>query len=140
MTLVVLLLFAAAAQPPADELASIEKRFYEDWKAKKLDGFQKNLASDAIAWGEFGAFSKQQQLDFQRQAEANCDVKSFNLSGFEAKPVAKDVVILMYRVEQDATCGGGKVDSPLRNATVYVKRKGQWQVVFRATHAWKEMK
>ena len=64
--------FAAPKPNLGDQLAAIERQFYEDWKNKSLDAFQKNLADDAIAWGSYGAFDKATQLNMQRQAEAGC--------------------------------------------------------------------
>lgn len=137
MTLVLIALLAAS---PAltTQLAGLERQLYEDWKAKRLDAFERNLADDAVALGEYGAFDKSTQLRFQKGA-SNCDVKDFTLSEIEVKDIAPDVELLIYRVDQNAECGVTSVPTPLRNATLYVKRKGQWKVVVRTSNPLKKL-
>jgi len=129
----------AAEQDLTGRIAVLEKQFYEDWKSKSLAAFENNLAPDAIAWGEYGVFDKKQQLDMQKGAEAHCEVRGFSLTNFGIRRVAKDTVILTYRVDQNALCGGQPVPTPLTNVSVYVKRQGKWLNVFRAGLPAKEL-
>jgi hypothetical protein len=41
--------------------------------------------------------------------------------------IAKDTAALIYRAEQDTTCGGVKVPSPVWATSVFVRRDGRWQ-------------
>jgi len=131
------LLLAASAAFAAEDLVKtlgfLETQLFIDWQKKRLDSFQNNIADDAVAWSGYGVIDKKTQLDFQKRAEDNCTVRSFELYDLRVLTPEKSTAILVYNVRQDATCGGRPVPSPLTNATTYVKRKGKWQVVFRAS-------
>ncbi len=131
--------WANRAQDVLAQVGGLEKQFYEDWKSKSLAAFQNNLAPDAIAWGEYGVFDKKQQIEMQKGAEAHCEVRGFSLTNFVTRRIAKDTVILTYRVDQSALCGGQAVPTPLTNVSVYVKRQGKWLNVFRAGLPMKEL-
>jgi hypothetical protein len=130
---------AGAAPDLTGQIGALEWQFYEDWKGKSLAAFEKNLAPDSIAWGEYGAFDKKQQIEMQKGAEAHCEVRGFSLTNLATRRIAKDTVVLTYRVDQDALCGGHAVPTPLTNASVYVRRQGRWLNVFRAGLPVKEL-
>ncbi len=117
----------------AVDLEALERRFYEDWKNKRLTAVEQNLSSDSIAWGEWGIFSKQQQVESQRRSNAVCEVRSYRFSEIKTIPVNKGAILFTYRLEQDAQCGGGAAPSPIRISTLYVKRNGKWQAIYRAS-------
>ena len=136
VTLLASIGFLSAAQKPTaslqDELAGYERHFFEAWQQKSLKPFEEQIAADGIAWGEFGLFDKATQLSNQKSAEANCEVRSFKLSGFRVVQVSKDAAFIFYTADQDALCGGQPVPTPMSNCSLYVKRKGRWQNVYRS--------
>lgn len=128
--------FVCFAQKPTpalqDELSGYERHFFEAWQQKSLKPFEDQIAPDGVAWGEFGMFDKATQLNNQKSAEANCEVRNFKLRDFRVVQVAKDAAFIFYTADQDALCGGQPVPTPMSNCSLYVKRKGHWLNVYRS--------
>src|SRR5258708_38531081 len=115
----------------AVDLEALERRFYEDWKNKRLTAVEQNLSSDSIAWGEWGIFSKQQQVESQRRSNAVCEVRSYRFSEIKTIPVNKGAILFTYRLEQDPPSGGGPAASALPLTTPYVKPNRKLQAIYR---------
>jgi hypothetical protein len=115
------------------ELLSIEQQIYDGWKAKSLRPVEEHLAPDALAFSQWGLFDRAAQVEQQKGANERCDVKSVRLHDAELHRVSADVVFLIYLVDQDAACGGGKAPSPIRNGTLYARRGGKWKIVLRTS-------
>ena len=129
-------LFAAALSLSAglqEDLLTLERQFFTAWQSRSLDAIEKNIASEGVSWSEFGIFGKAGQLSNQKAANANCTVHSFSFSDVRMIRVSRDSVMLLYTVAQDASCGASKAPSPVANSSLWVKRRGHWQNVYRAS-------
>lgn len=132
---------ATTAAPPAKApddvllapLLAIEMQLFDGWKAKSLEPFEKNLAADALIFSGSGVFDRATQLEQQKGANARCTVSKITLLDPEARWLAPDAALLLYVLEQQATCGGSVVPSPLRNATLFARRGGRWWIVLRTS-------
>lgn len=127
-----LLLSLLAANPLHEQLLQMETQIYTAWQNRSASAIESNLASDALAWGEYGIFDKATQIDLQKRANAACKVASFRLRDVRLLEATPDSAILIYTVDQDAECGGAKVPTPISNSTLYVRRSVVWKVLFRA--------
>ena len=124
---------AGAAEDLVKTLGMMENQFFVDWQKKRLESFRVNIGEDGLAWSGYGVFDKKTQIELQTAAEASCVVTGFELSDLRVSRPDKNTAIIIYNVRQEAACGGALVPSPLTNASVYIKRKGKWVNVFRAS-------
>jgi hypothetical protein len=140
-----LLLGSTAAQTPhpkndagndsrkiEQELVRTETGFFEAWKTKNLAYFREHMSENGVFWGEYGTFSRDQQIAEQQASAKACTVDGYGLSDFGALPLAAGVYLLTYKAEQDATCNGEKVPVHMNGSSVYVLRAGRWQAIYRA--------
>ncbi len=129
----------APSAPPAKDdpllapLLAIQMQLFDGWKAKSLEPFEKNLAEDALVFSASGVFDRATQLEQQKGANARCTVSKVTMLDPEVRRLAPDTALLLYVLEQQATCGGGPIPSPLRIATLYVRRAGRWVIVLRTS-------
>jgi hypothetical protein len=114
------------------ELVRTETGFFEAWKTKDQAYFHDHIAANGIFWGEYGTFSRDQQLEEQRASAKSCTVDGYSLSDFGVLPLATGAYLLTYKADQSATCGGEKVPVHMNGSSVYIFKDGRWQAVYRA--------
>jgi hypothetical protein len=114
------------------ELIRTETGFFEAWKTKDETYFRNHIPANGVFWGEYGTFSRQQQLDEQKASAKVCTVDGYSLSDFGMLPLADGAYLLTYKADQYATCGGEKVPVHMNGSSVYVFREGRWQAIYRA--------
>ena len=114
------------------ELIHIETGFFEAWKTKDEAYFRSHIPTNGVFWGEYGTFSRQQQLDEQKAAAKVCTVDGYSLSDFGVLPLTDGAYLLTYKADQYAMCGGEKVPVHMNGSSVYVFREGRWQAIYRA--------
>lgn len=143
--LLALLLATAAAQTPnkkaehpsdprnvEQELVRTETGFFEAWKTKDVAYLREHMTENGVFWGEYGTFSRDQQLAEQQASTKACTVEGYGLSDFGALPLATGVYLLTYKAEQYATCGGEKVPVHTNGSSVYVLKAGRWLAIYRS--------
>src|ERR1700722_8459448 len=64
------------------ELIRTETGFFEAWKTKDETYFRNHIPANGVFWGEYGTFSRQQQLDEQKASAKACTVDGYSLSYF----------------------------------------------------------
>ena len=114
------------------ELVRIETGFFEAWKMKDLAYFREHIAENGIFWGEYGAASRDQQLEEQQGSAKSCTVEGYGLSDFGVLPVADGVYLLTYKADQYAACNGEKVPVHMNGSSIYIFKAGHWQAIYRA--------
>lgn len=144
LTCAALLISIAVATPPAhaqapktksnvdQELVRTETGFFEAWKSKDAAYFRNHIPENGIFWGEYGTFSRDQQLEEQKQSAQACVVEGYSLSDFGVLPLATGAYLLTYKAEQHATCGGQKVPVHMNGSSIYIFKEGRWQAIYRA--------
>ena len=55
-----------------------------------------------------------------------CVVKSYAVDNFKVMRFDANTAVLTYRAEQDTTCNGNPVPSPVWVNSLYVKRGNRW--------------
>jgi hypothetical protein len=114
------------------ELVRTETGFFEAWKAKDQSYFREHIPENGVFWGEYGTFSRDQQLAEQQASAKACTVEGYSLSDFGALPLAAGAYLLTYKAEQYATCNGEKVPVHMNGSSVYIFKAGRWQAIYRA--------
>lgn len=114
------------------DLIKTEIGFFEAWKTKDEAYFRAHLADNAVSWGESGTFSRDEQLQAQRDSAKVCNVEGYGLSDFGVLPLTTGVYLLTYKADQYAACNGEKVPIHMNGSSVYILKAGHWQAVYRA--------
>jgi hypothetical protein len=126
------------AEPPQkaagveQELVRTEMGFFEAWKAKDAAYFRSHIPENGVFWGEYGTFSRAQQLEEQQASAKACTVDGYSLTDFGMLPLASGTYLLTYKAEQYASCNGEKVPVHMNGSSVYIFKDGRWQAVYRA--------
>jgi hypothetical protein len=114
------------------ELVRTETGFFEAWKTKDQSYFRDHIPENGVFWGEYGTFSRDQQLAEQQNSAKACTVEGYGLSDFGALPLASGAYLLTYKAEQYATCNGEKVPVHMNGSSIYIFKAGRWQAIYRA--------
>ena len=125
----VLLLAAAAAQLTTEQkLISLETQSWASWQKMDASFWEQFLSDDHVEIsGYAGAVGKKAVIDGIRSR--GCHVASYKVDHFTFRQLDSDTAVLVYRAEQDTTCGGIKVPSPVWATSLYQLRDGRWQNV-----------
>lgn len=114
------------------DLVRTETGFFEAWKTKDQAYFREHIPENGLFWGEYGTFSRDQQLAEQQASAKTCTVEGYGISDFGAIPLATGAYLLTYKVDQYATCNGEKVPVHMNGSSVYIFKTGRWQAIYRA--------
>lgn len=120
------------------ELVRTEMGFFEAWKTKDVAYFRDHIPENGIFWGEYGTFSRAQQLEEQQNSAKTCSVEGYSLSDFGVLSLASGAYLLTYKASQYATCGGDRVPAHMNGSSVYIFKEGRWQAIYRAEVPLKE--
>ena len=126
----IFLLAAAAAASPTTEqtLIDLETRSWAAWQKMDAGFWDRFLSDDHIEIsGYAGATGKKSVIDGIRSKV--CHVASYKVDHFTFRQLDPRTAVLVYRAEQDTTCGGIKVPSPVWATSLYQLRGGRWQNV-----------
>jgi hypothetical protein len=116
---------ATKAAPTADALLALENKAFEAYKAKDGKWFEGFLNDKFVMFGPAGRVDKAGAV--KMISEDKCDVKSFSFSEPHVTPVTSDVYVLTVKAEEDITCDGKKIPTPVRAGTVYVRSGSEWK-------------
>lgn len=135
LALVALLIFVFAnfvagqeTQPSKNDLkrtlVELEKKSWEAWKNHDGKFFQQFLSDDHAEVGFGGVANKATVVAVV--ASPACVVKSYAIDKFELVRFDANTALLTYHAEQDTTCGGQVVPSPVWVSSLYLRRHGRW--------------
>ena len=116
----------------------IEKTLWEAWKNHNAQPFQQNMSQNAVDVSPSGVKTGQQQV-VQDLTSGNCQVNSYSLSDQKFTWYDPNTVLLTYRADQDATCGGNKLPSSVYASSLWVNQGGKWQAAFHQETAASQM-
>ncbi|MFL6749287.1 MAG: nuclear transport factor 2 family protein [Sphingomicrobium sp.] len=115
----------AAADPLQARLVSMEKASWAAWQKMDVGFWSRFLSDDHIELnGYVGATGKKSVID--GIAGKACHVASYKVSDFTFRRFDARTAVLIYRAEQDTTCGAMKVPSPVWATSLYQLRGGRW--------------
>jgi len=135
LTIIALVIFAGAAQSLGqmeqanknalkENLIKLEKQSWEAWRTHDGKFFQEFLSDDHVEVGFSGLTNKATVV--AGVASPICVVKSYAVEKFELTMFDANTALLTYHAEQDTTCGGTRVPSPVWVSSLYVKRGDRW--------------
>lgn len=117
--------FAQAAVDPLEvELIALERQSWVAWKDHDAAFFDRFLSDDHVELQGAGPMGKAPVVE---GVASGCVVKSYALDRFNFTRFSPDTALLIYRAEQDTSCGGQKVLSPVWATSLFVRRDGRWQ-------------
>jgi hypothetical protein len=119
------------------ELIGTETGFFEAWKSNDQAYFRSHMPENGVSWGEDGTLSRDQHLESMAASAKACSVEGYRLSDFGVLPLATGAYLLTYKAEQFVTCGGARLPVHMNGSSVYVRKDGRWQAVYRAEVALK---
>ncbi len=115
-----------AAPPDKDAMMAKEKAAWQAFKDKKPDDFKKIVSANMVAVYAEGMSDMQKELaDMQKW-----DMKSFAISDYKATSYGADTVISTYKVAVEGTYDGKDQSGNYNAASVWQKKKGEWQAIF----------
>jgi hypothetical protein len=124
------LALSAEAPAPGTEhaLIALEKQSWAAWQNMDAAFWERFLSDDHIELnGYVGAVGKKDVI--RGITSKACKVASYKVDKFSYRPIDSRTAVLVYRAEQDTTCGTIKVPSPVWATSVYQLRDGRWQNV-----------
>ena len=135
LTIIALVIFAGAAlslgqmeqankNALKENLIKLEKQSWEAWRTHDGKFFQEFLSDDHVEVGFSGLTNKATVV--AGVASPICVVKSYAVEKFELTMFDANTALLTYHAEQDTTCGGTRVPSPVWVSSLYVKRGDRW--------------
>lgn len=107
-----------------DALVAKERQSWEAWKNRDGSFFAGFLSEDHVEVGFNGRTNKASVV--AGVSSPVCVVKSYAVDRFELTAFGPDAALLTYHAEQDTTCGGRPVPSPVWVSSLYVRRNGKW--------------
>ncbi len=115
-----------AAPPDKDAMMAKEKAAWQAFKDKKPDDFKKIVSANMVAVYAEGMSDMQKELaDMQKW-----DMKSFAISDYKVTSYGPDTVISTYKVAVEGTYDGKDQSGNYNAASVWQKKKGEWQAIF----------
>ncbi|MDH3284532.1 MAG: nuclear transport factor 2 family protein [Acidobacteriota bacterium] len=111
----------------AGKLIGMEKRLWKGWSENDPAPFEKLLRGDSRFVGPWGTKDKAKMVASVKQA--SCDVRGYSVGDVHVAAMSQGAVLLSYTAEQDATCDGEQVASPIIVSSVWIRHGGTWQSV-----------
>jgi uncharacterized protein DUF4440 len=107
-----------------ETLMTLEEQSWEAWKNHDAKFFEAFLSDDHVEVG-FGGLTNKAKV-VAGVASPICVVKSYAVDKFELTAFDTNTALLTYHAEQDTTCSGNAVPSPVWVSSLYVSRGGKW--------------
>jgi len=110
-----------------DTLIGLERQSWVAWQASDGKFFDSFLSADHIELSALGPLTKAAVVGYV--ASRQCKVASYSLSDFRFVRLSETSAFLVYKAEQETTCGTQNVPSPAWATSVFSLRDGRWQNV-----------
>ncbi|HET8668803.1 MAG TPA: nuclear transport factor 2 family protein [Terriglobales bacterium] len=107
------------------QLIAKEKALWEAWKNKDAKPFEQETATNVPGVSPTGLVTTQQMTQEIQQ----CNVTSYSVEEPRVDWVGKDVAVVTYKANQDATCKGKKVPATVWAQSVWAQKDGKWVAV-----------
>ena len=111
-----------ASDRDVTEVTTLEKGLWEAWHNHDLDSILHQTASDYVCVTEDKDITLSEIVrDFERFRLVH-----YSLGTMTVRRLTGDSVVVTYRAEMEVTVEGKNVTRQLAEASVWVRRKGQW--------------
>lgn len=120
---------AGATQAPEptlqERLIELEKQSWVAWQQMDSAFWERFLSEDHVELSAVaGAVGKKAVID--GIASKQCKVASYKVDHFTFRQFDDHTALLIYRAQQDTTCGTIRVPSPVWATSLYQLRDGRW--------------
>jgi hypothetical protein len=131
---------SGAAVPPSSvdhklelQLTEMEKASWAAWQRMDADFWEDFLSDDHIELNAYvGPVGKQAVVG--GIAKKLCKVRSYKVDRFTFRQLDENTAILVYRADQDTSCGTVTVPTPNWATSIYRRRGDKWEnVLFELT-------
>lgn len=134
-----LLAFAAASASHSPDqklearLTAMEKASWAAWQNMDVPFWEDFLSDDHIELNAFvGPVGK--AVVIGGIAKKVCKVRNYKVDRFTFRRLDENTAILVYRADQDTSCGSVTVPTPSWATSIYQRRAGKWKnVLFELT-------
>ncbi|HEY4284847.1 MAG TPA: DUF4440 domain-containing protein [Chthoniobacterales bacterium] len=130
LTYAVAILFATIAAsfagPDKAAIMAKETAAWQSFKDKKPDDFKKVVDKDIRCVYADGILKMQDELDGMQKSE----VKSFAMSDFDSFSDEKDVIVVTYTIQLEATQDGKDISGTYNAGTVWKQEGANWLAIF----------
>lgn len=126
------LVAAPAVAQDTDDLTSVlmtrERSLWDAWRDHDWDVFRSHIAENAVSMSASGPLMGR-DMALETMENDPCEVRSYSLGDARVVQVAPGTAVVVYRAEQDATCGGQAVPGQVWATSVWVQSGGEWRNV-----------
>ena len=107
------------------KLIALERQSWVAWQSHDAKFFADFLSDDHTELGAQGPADKAAVV--RVVGSPVCKVDHYEVDDFHFTRLAPDAAVLVYRAEQQTTCAGKPVPSPVWATSIYALRKGEWK-------------
>jgi uncharacterized protein (TIGR02246 family) len=110
----------------AKELLDLENQYWQAIKEKDVDAAMRLTDEECIVAGAqgVGRISRQGMSDMLKNAPYT--LHDFELKDAEVRELRDDVAVLGYKVHEELTVDGKRVQLDAADASTWIKRDGRW--------------
>jgi len=115
------------------QLMALERSSWAAWQKMDVSFWEDFLSEDHIELNAFvGPVGKAAVIG--GIAKKACQVRSYKVDRFTFQRLDENTAILVYRADQDTSCGSVTVPTPNWATSIYQRRNGKWKnVLFELT-------
>lgn len=110
----------------AKELFELEKQYWQAMKDKDVDAAMRLSDEECIITGAQGVGRVNRETLSRMLKSAPYTLHDFELKDPEVRALRDDVVVLAYKVHEELTVDGKKVQLDAADASTWVRRGGRW--------------
>lgn len=110
-----------------EKIIKLDKAGWEAWKNKNGEWFDQNTTSNFVSISADGISNKK---DVITATISNCNVNSYELENIKFIMISEKSALLTYKVFQDGTCNGAKLNSKIQVAANYIFQNEKWLEAF----------
>lgn len=116
------------AAPTKEALLELDKKANEAWIKRDAKFFDDILSDKYVSFLGGKRTSKGDEL--RMIAATACEVTKWDVTEPQLTMIDADTAALIYTSTVDGTCGGQKIPSPNRAATIWVREADKWRSVY----------
>ena len=110
-----------------NEVLELENRYWDAMKRKDVEGAVRLTDFPCIVAGAPGAAGVDEASYRKMMTGARWTIHDFEISKPVVRMLGEDVAVIAYKVHEDLTVDGEKVALDASDASVWVRRGGQWR-------------
>ncbi len=110
-----------------DTLIALEMKLWDAWKTHNRKPLEELLAPDYFYVGDDG---EKDLAAVMREFDKEAVLQDYSVGPIRARALSADVWILTYRATLRGTISGKRVDRDDLEASLWVRRGGQWKNAF----------